>query len=192
MGSAIDDGTARLRRRLQRGLLGGAGALLLLLLVLGLNARALDAAPPGEPAPAFTLPRIGGGEVSSTDLRGRVVVINVWASWCPPCRAEAPALRNAFADADPSQVVFLGVSRDDDVSDAAGFVDEFDIPYENAIGDRDFARAFAIRGLPTTIVLDATGAYVGTHFGPISESRLAVLVADAVTLSRLRDGAGDE
>ena len=186
-------GGDRLRRRLQRGLFGGAGALLLLLLLLGLNARTLSAALPGQPAPTFTLALFSGGEVTSEDLHGRVVVLNFWASWCPPCRGEAPVLRRAHERSNPDEVVFLGISRDDDARDAIAFLDDFDLTYGNGLGDSRLAGSFGARGLPTTVVLDATGAYVATHFGPISESRLEVLIEDAKTRSRIaaESGAGE-
>ena len=168
--------------RLGRLLLGAAAIVLVVLAVKG----ALEGAPggpaAGAPAPDFALPLLGGprdATVSSGDLAGRTAVINVWASWCPPCREEAPALRRAHERADPELVAFLGVVRRDVESDARDFVERFGLRYPQAVDDGSFARAYGVRGLPMTFVVDPSGRLAATHFGPISESRLAVLIEEA-------------
>ena len=164
-------------------LLGAAAGVLVLLAAKG----ALESAPrgpaAGTPAPDFALPLLGGAPeatVSSRDLAGRAAVLNVWASWCPPCREEAPALRRAHERADPELVAFLGIVQRDVESAARDFIERFDLRYPHALDDGSFDRAYGVRGLPMTFVVDPAGRLVATHFGPISESRLAVLIAEAL------------
>jgi len=175
-----------LRRRLGRWLAGSAAALLATLALLGLASGAGVAE--SAPAPAFDLqllnplpdPLADGGRVTNAALLGRVTVINVWASWCPPCREEAPILRRAHDAADPERVAFLGVIRNDREDDARAFARDHGLTYPNAVGDGGFASAFGVRGLPMTFVLDASGRIVARHFGPVSESRLTALIEDAL------------
>ena len=174
--------------RLGRWLVVAAAALATVLLWLGLVASTPGSSSVGTPAPDFSLalldPAAGlSDSVSKSDFAGRGTIVNVWASGCGPCREEAPALRRAHAAADPRQVAFLGVVRNDDPDDARGFIADFGIEYANAIGDDAFARDYGVRGLPMTFVLDATGAITAAHFGPISESRLRVLTEDAMARS---------
>ncbi len=171
-------------RQLARVLLGVAALVLALLAVKGLAAGAPRGAVADTSAPAFELPLLGdanGRTVGLKDLDGRAAVINVWASWCPPCREEAPALRRAHEGADPGRVAFLGVVRNDSQTSASDFVERFELAYPQAVDDGSFARAYGVRGLPMTFVIDPAGRLTATHFGPISESRLAVLIADALT-----------
>ena len=172
-----------LRRRLSRWLLGGCAALLLALLMMGLAAGASGLSARRE-APAFDLPLLSGGRITNAELAGRVAVINIWASWCPPCREEAPALRRVSEAADPDRVVFLGVARNDTPDAARGFIEDFEVRYPNAIEDGSFGRAFGVRGIPMTFVLDADGLIVASHFGPISESKLTALIEDALARER--------
>lgn len=167
-----------LRRRLIRGFAGASAALLLVLALLGFTATSPGAA--STVAPAFDLPLLDGGRVTNADLGGRVAVINIWASWCPPCREEAPALRRAYERFAAEPVAFLGVIRDDTAGDALEFASEWGLDYPHAEGDRAFFSDFGARGIPTTIVLDAAGRIVARHFGPISESRLSALIDDAL------------
>jgi len=175
-----DDPLATLRRWLGRGLLGAGFGLLAILFLLGLDSRAAASFQPGEPLPPFDLERLDGGTVSNADFAGRVIVINFWASWCPPCRAEVPVLRRVEGSIDHERVAFLGVARDDDPDDSRDFVDDHDLSFTNAIDPGSFGRALGVQGLPTTFVVDATGHVIARHFGPISESKLTVLIADAL------------
>jgi len=164
-------------------LLGAAAVVLAVLALNGVATGAPRGAVEGTPAPEFVLPLLdgpSGATVSALDLAGRATVINVWASWCPPCREEAPALRRAHEAADPERVAFLGVVRNDSDGSAHDFVERFDLAYPQAVDDGSFARAYGVRGLPMTFVVDPAGRLTATHFGPISESRIAVLIEDAL------------
>ena len=184
-------GSDALRRRLSRWLLGGSAALFVALLMLGLSAGA-SGSTALRAAPQFDLPLLTGGRVTNADLAGRVAVINVWASWCAPCREEAPALRRVYEASDPDRVVFLGVARNDTPDAARGFVEDFDVGYANAIDDGSFGRAFGVRGIPMTFVLDADGLIVASHFGPISESKLTALIEDAMAREGSSQGAAPQ
>ena len=113
----------------------------------------------GKPAPLFTLPTLDGSRtVSLADLRGKIVLLNFWASWCPPCVEETPDLAAAYtALADPD-VVFIGIGLQDTNANLRKFADENNIPYlvvedpDGKVGD-----AYGIRGMPTTIYIDRDG-----------------------------------
>jgi cytochrome c biogenesis protein CcmG/thiol:disulfide interchange protein DsbE len=169
-----------LRRRLSRALLAGGLGLFAILFLLGLDSRDPATFAQGEPLPAFDLERLDGGRLTNADVAGRVMVINVWAAWCPPCRAEAPVLKRVEVAADSERVAFLGVARDNDPDESRDFLEDHGITFLNATGDGSFARALRVSGLPTTFVVDASGDIVARHFGPISESKLTVLIADAL------------
>lgn len=110
------------------------------------------------------------------DLRGTPVVVNVWASWCGPCRVEAPALAQAATD-HGGKIQFLGLDVLDARPDARAFIAEFGWPYPSL-----FDRTGAIRdrlglvGQPVTVFYDAGGALVDTHVGPITREQLEVQI----------------
>lgn len=187
-------GDQRLQLRLGRALLASAAAIFVVLLLLGFAAQPGPGAGGDGPAPAFTLPLIDGGTVTNADFAGQVTVINVWASWCGPCREEAPVLDRVYRESDRARVAFLGVTRNDRPEDSREFIARFDIAFPSAIGDDDFASAYGLRGVPMTFVVAADGTLVARYFGPISESRLRALIADALQRSPLppaaRSGTG--
>jgi cytochrome c biogenesis protein CcmG/thiol:disulfide interchange protein DsbE len=175
---------ARMRRRWARGLLLASGLVVLSLAWLGLLAMRPPPSITGSPAPPFDLESLrSDGRISSHDLAGRVAVINAFASWCGPCREEAPVLRRAYESADPAHVAFLGVAHTDRREDAIRFLDDFDLEFPAALDDGSFGRDFGVRGLPMTFVLDAAGNVIATQFGPISEPRLTALIEDALSRS---------
>lgn len=128
---------------------------------------------------------IDGKRVSLADFRGKVVVVNVWGSWCPPCRAEAPMLADAARDLAKKNVVFLGIdSRDPSEAAARAFVRRFDIPYPS-IYDQQGSTLLAFRGtltlnsIPSTVVVDQRGRVAGSVLGEITRTTLDDLVDDA-------------
>lgn len=118
-----------------------------------------------EPAPSFELPTLRGGQISSAALRGRVALLNFWASWCAPCRIEMPALdtlRRAVADSD---FVFLAVNEEDDTAAARAFVAPFGEDFPVALGRGRMRERFHYPGLPYTVLLDRDGRIAGRWIG---------------------------
>jgi len=146
-------------------------ALLLLFasVLWGLGGGPLD----GGPAPLFTLGLFGGGELSLEDLSGQVVVVNFWASWCAPCREEAPTLERAWRAYKERGVAFVGVDYMDAEPWARAFIEEFDITYPNGPDlDSKIAHAYRIRGVPETFIVDREGNIAHLQIGPLDETTL--------------------
>ena len=125
-------------------------------------------------APNFTLDTLDGNKVTLSDLRGKIVVVNIWATWCLPCRAETPALEKSYEQYKDSGVVILGVdsTNQDSLSDVTSFVQEFKLTYPILL-DRDgrVGYLYQIKGLPSTFFINRRGVIrtvvVG---GPMSET----------------------
>lgn len=144
----------------------------IVLALLGLLGWGLDKAQKGPiengPAPDFTLQDFDGRSVTLSDLRGQVVVINFWASWCPPCREEAAYLERTWRKYKDQGVVFIGVDYVDTEKAALAYMEEFDITYFNGpdIGTR-ISDAYNIQGVPETFFIARNGEVRGMHIGPI-------------------------
>ena len=122
-------------------------------------------------APALELPRLDGrGEVSLSDFRGQVVVLNYWASWCEPCRAESPLLERWHGRLADRGGTVVGVDVLDVTSDARAFAREFGLTYP-MLRDADGTtqKDFGVAAYPETIVLDRTGRIAALRRGPVDE-----------------------
>lgn len=126
----------------------------------------------GVRAPVFTAPKFGGGTLGLADLRGKGVVMNFFASWCIPCRAEAPDLEKTYQKYRARGIIFLGVDlQQDDWDDAADFLKTFGTSYP-AVRDvtGEIARKYQLVGLPTTYFIDEAGMirakFIGAFLGP--------------------------
>jgi thiol-disulfide isomerase/thioredoxin len=136
----------------------------------------------GFHAPDFTLDLLGGGQVTLSELRGKVVVVNVWASWCPPCRAEMPAIEKVYQAYRDLGVVVLGVNTtdQDNERDVAAFVQEFGLTFPIPL-DRDgsVSRRYAVSGLPTTFFIDRQGIIRSIVVGgPMSEATIQAKIEE--------------
>ncbi len=118
-------------------------------------------------APDFSLTTFDGGTVHLSDLRGQVVVINFWASWCKPCEEEAESLEQAYRIFKDQGVVFLGVDYVDTEPEARAYLERFAITYPNGpdLGTR-ISQAFRIGGVPETFVVRADGTIDSVQIGP--------------------------
>jgi cytochrome c biogenesis protein CcmG/thiol:disulfide interchange protein DsbE len=120
------------------------------------------------PAPDFTIEEFNGEVITLSDLRGQVVIINFWASWCPPCREEAAYLEQTWRKYKNQGVVFIGIDYVDTVAEALAYIEEFDITYFNGpdLGTR-ISQAYNIQGVPETFFVDKNGYLQGVHVGPL-------------------------
>ena len=144
----------------------------LVLALLGLLGWGLNKAQKGPvengPAPDFTLQGFDGRTVTLSELRGQVVVINFWASWCEPCREEAAYLEQTWRKYKDQGVVFLGVDYVDTEKAALAYIEEFDITYINGPDLKTLiSDAYNIQGVPETFFIAKNGEVRGMHVGPI-------------------------
>lgn len=151
--------TGRRLLRLVRELLIFAAFALVALGIAG-RLRAPDLPPR---APGFTLPDLDGEPVRLADYAGRPVVLNFWATWCMPCRIEAPSFE-AFARSHP-EIPVLGIAADGTADDLRTAAAELGITYPIVRGDRATLAAYGVTVYPTTVVVDAEGRVATSHAG---------------------------
>lgn len=137
---------------------------------LALDPQSLMLVPVGRPLPEFALPGIGGSGpgFSSTDLKGEVTLVNVFASWCAPCREEHPVL----TDLAERGVPVYGINYKDPPDAAQRWLDRLGDPYRKTGADTDGAVADSLDlfGLPQTLVVDRDGTIAHVHVGAITEA----------------------
>ncbi len=123
--------------------------------------------PAGSLVPPFELTALDGTVVKSSELAGKVVLVNFWATWCGPCKEEMPALARLQKQLDPAHFVLLTVTTDLQRQGIAHFLSQLGVRLPVLFDeDQDVSRSFMVRGLPTTIVLARDGALVGRAVGP--------------------------
>lgn len=119
-------------------------------------------------APDFTMTSFDGETITLSELRGQVVIINFWASWCPPCREEAAYLEATWRKYQSQGVFFIGVDYADTEKEALAYIDEFDITYFNGpdIGTR-ISHDYRMEGVPETFYVSKNGELRGVKIGPL-------------------------
>lgn len=139
-----------------------------------------------EPAPELSGTTLEGEEMSLDDFAGQPVVINVWGSWCPPCRKEAPELAEAARELAKRDVAFLGISsRDSDEQTALAFQRRFDLPYPSLFDPTGelllgFRQTLPPNAIPSTLVIDEEGRVAARVIGETTRATLVGLVEDVV------------
>ena len=124
-------------------------------------------------APDFSLTGFDGRKVTLSELRGQVVIVNFWASWCPPCREEAAYLEQTWRKYQGQGVVFIGVDYVDTEKAALAYIQEFDITYINGPDLRtEISDAYNIQGVPETFFIAKNGELRGVHIGPLVAPQL--------------------
>ena len=127
----------------------------------------------GHPAPDFKLTTVTGETVALSALRGKSVVLNFWATWCPPCRAELPELQ-AASQRYAGQLDIIGVNQAEPVADVTAFAQQFGLTFPIPLdANADVSRRYAVRSLPTTFFIDRNGVIRQIQSGPLTEATLA-------------------
>ena len=130
-------------------------------------------------APDFSLTGFDGRKVTLSELRGQVVIINFWASWCPPCREEAAYLEQTWRKYQDQGVVFIGVDYVDTEKEALAYIQEFDITYINGPDIRtEISDAYNIKGVPETFYVSKSGELRGVHIGPLKAPELDLKIEE--------------
>jgi peroxiredoxin len=156
-------------------------AIFVLVVVVGLvvgwivDGNSVAVAEVGAPAPDFTVEVIDGGTFTLSESRGRPIVLNFWASWCAPCRAEIPDI-SAFALAHPD-VQVIGVSVEDSEPAAREFAAEIEASYPLALGTQEVEDAYPRLGLPATYLIDPDGVVTDIINGIVNEDNLAEILS---------------
>ena len=168
----------RLTRRRARLLAGVVTvvAVVVVLLMTGLGRDPSVIASPlvGRAAPNFTLPQLDGPPVTLAKLRGQVVVINFWASWCTECQVEQAALDRAWQQFRDSGVVVIGVNFEDSTGAARGYVNTEGVTYPVVEDSGSHtALAYGLRGVPETFVVNRSGRIVSHVIGPVTAATLS-------------------
>ena len=123
--------------------------------------------PSGSMVAPFELTTLDGKVVKSSELAGKVVLVNFWATWCGPCKEEMPSLARLLKQLDPAQFVLLTVTTDLQRQGIAHFLSQLGVSLPVLFDeDQEVSRSFMVRGLPTTIVSARDGALVGRAVGP--------------------------
>ncbi len=156
------------------------GSALVIAVVVYLGVGALRSGPApvprGATAPDFSIEGLDGASLSRDSLAGKTVVLNFWASWCGPCRAEVPEFV-AFAAEHP-EVPVIGVAVDSgSKAEVEAAASRFGITYPVAMGDDEMVRAYKVSALPTTVILGPDGALRSATVGGMTQRQLESAVA---------------
>ncbi|UCB51321.1 MAG: TlpA family protein disulfide reductase [Deltaproteobacteria bacterium] len=123
----------------------------------------------GNPAPDFTFPDLDGRQVSLSDFRGKVVLVNIWATWCPPCRDEMPSMQKLYERFKGEHFEILAVSIDADGREAvAPFMQQMNLTFPALLDPEGKIRSlYAITGVPESFIIDKNGILVQRVIGPL-------------------------
>lgn len=167
------------RRGLSLGSIVLLAGIVLIAIVIGIAlARQNVGRPTSGPAPEFSFTTFDGQDFKLSDFRGKVVVLNFWASWCVPCRDEAPELQAAWEQyRSRGDVVFLGIAYADNGPKSLAFIEEFGFTYLNApdLGTRISAQ-YGIQGVPETFIIDQRGSVAEFIYAGVTQTQLNAVI----------------
>ena len=135
----------------------------------------------GKKAPSFVAPNVGGQLVSLENYKNKPLVLNFWASWCPPCRDETPGMERIWRKYEDQGVVILGINVQDGEKEAERYISEFGVTFSNALDlDGSITVDYGVTGLPVTFFIDNDSVVTGRWVGSISEDRLDNWVSNLI------------
>ena len=144
---------------------------------LGINEAFGEITVPEGPAPPLALSLLDGGSVRLGDLEGKVVMVDFWSSWCPPCLKEAPVLAATYREYVGKDVEFLGVAIWDKEREVRRYVQRFAMDYPNGIDARGrVAVNYGVRGIPEKYFIDRHGQLVRKYVGPVAAEELRAIL----------------
>jgi len=134
---------------------------------------------PGNAAPEFTVTDIDGKKLALSDYKGKVVLLDFWATWCTPCRAEIPHFVEMQQKYGPQGFQVVGISMDDDAKPVKEFYRQFNMNYPVAVGDDKLAQSFGgVLGLPVNFIIDREGRIHAKYLGATDVSVIDKAVSD--------------
>ena len=134
----------------------------------------------GQPAPDFALRDLGGNVVRLSDLRGQIVFINFWATWCRPCKKELPAIQKIYDEKRDDGLVVLAVNREDPRDVAAGYWSDAGLTMPVLLDShKDVFDQYRLRGLPDSFFIGRDGNVAALQYGSMTEGRMRDKLADA-------------
>ena len=147
----------------------------------------------GKPAPPFSMSLLDGSEFRSEDYAGIPLVINFWASWCPPCRDESPGFERVWRKYQNEGVQFVGVNIQDTKEEAARYAEEFALTFPNGLDpDGKITVEYGVIGLPVTFFIGANGLVEGRWVGAVPEDKLEDWTRALIDRSGSPDGVEGE
>lgn len=125
----------------------------------------------------FSLELLNGQTLTLSELEGKIVMLDFWASWCAPCRQEASVLANVYREFSGLPVEFIGVDIWDSLEDARRFVSQFDVPYPTGVDAKGtIAIDYGVRGIPEKFFISPDGAILKKFTGPMNEDSLRTIL----------------
>ncbi|MBM4262358.1 MAG: TlpA family protein disulfide reductase [Deltaproteobacteria bacterium] len=157
------------------------------------DARYITSPLMAKPAVPFTITLFDGKKLSLDDLKGKTVFLNFWASWCPPCRAEARDLEAAWQKVKDQNMVFIGVALQDTDEASREFLKEFDVTYPNGKDESGkIAVEYGTWGIPESFFIDPQGRITYKHVGGIRASVVVAKINEAAKgIVSAQEGKGD-
>ena len=151
---------------------------LLTFLTVAILVPVLVFAQPAGKAPNFVLKTANGKTIELNKLKGKVVVVNFWATWCPPCKAEIPGFLDVYKQYKSKGLEIVGISLDQDGwTPVKPFIESHKITYPVVVGDGELADAYGgIDGIPTTFIVDKKGNITKRHIGYMDKTSLENLI----------------